>query len=236
MKSLVLLRTINTAFLSAVITASSAFAFEGSVQMKSINEKGHETPVTYQIKGSNVRVDMTVANERKKTTSMISVIKHMDTKEAHMVMHDQKMYLPMTMPDVAQTVEEQTKKMQFKPTGRKERIAGIEAEEFVGETEGKRTEVWVTKELGPFVSASQGSPFSRQQATPKGWEAFAKGKDFFPLRVIERRGDDRDRRRNRGGEGDLARSCPDDAPTGGPQIVQRGEPRPIPRAGPVAVP
>jgi len=77
---------------------------------------------------------------------------------------------------------------EFKPTGRKEKIAGIEAEEYVGVTDKKYTEIWVTKELGKFMMANQGGPMGGKKGSAKGsaWEAFAQQENFFPLRTIVR--------------------------------------------------
>jgi hypothetical protein len=102
-------------------------------------------------------------------------------------MSEQKMYMVHKISD--ETIEKagnKTAETDFKPTGKKETIAGLEAEEYAGISEKKRTEIWVTKELGKFMMANQGKGEGKKGAAPSAWAKFAEQGDFFALRVIQR--------------------------------------------------
>jgi len=171
-----------------VATATVALAFEGKVQMTMTSSTAEGVvPMTYYVKGTNMRIEMaTPPDKHNKDGGTFATIMDLDKKEMTMLMPEQKMYMVHQIPDA--TVEKAKAKAtepDFKPTGRKEKIAGIEAEEYVGTSDKKLTEVWVTKELGKFMMANQGKG-GRKGAQTSAWAKFAEQGDFFALRVIQR--------------------------------------------------
>lgn len=161
------------------------FAFEGKVEMKMTDVKNKsESLLTYHIKGTKMRYEMKPdSNKKKKEEGSFVGIFNYDTKEMIMLIPgDQKMYMVMKI-DPADAAAVMTKKgdTDFKPTGRKEKIVGIEAEEYTGVSYGKWTEVWVTKEMGAFMAA-QGKGKKKME----GWEKFMRDNNAFPLRMIQR--------------------------------------------------
>lgn len=177
----------------AATTATLASAFEGKVEMKT-TVGSDSTPMTYFMKGSLMRIEMKAPPEkRKKDDGTFVMIINMETRETTMLMDKDKMYMVHKLPEAS--AEQANKKgdvPEFKPTGRKEEIAGIDAEEYVGVSEKKRTEVWVTKELGKFMMANQGGPMGGRKgsASASAWEKFAQQENFFPLRTIRRAKED----------------------------------------------
>jgi hypothetical protein len=180
-------RPALTCLLAVAVTAIAS-AFEGKVEMTMTSSRGDGTmPMTYYLKGTNMRIEMTTPPDKhNKNGGTFASIMDLEKKEMIMLMPEQKMYMVHKIPD--STVEKANAKAaeaDFKPTGKKEKIAGIEAEEYVGTSDKKRTELWVTKELGKFMMANQGKG-GKKGAQSSAWAKFAEQGDFFALRVIQR--------------------------------------------------
>ncbi len=192
MKSKTTILRFAAACLLATITASLAPAFEGKIEMKTTSSHGEgEMPMTYFVKGTNLRMESTTPPDKKhKNGGTFAMIINMESRESIMLMSEEKMYMVHKISEsTAEKAESKAAEMDFKPTGRKENIAGIEAEEFAGISEKKRTEIWVTKELGKFMMANQGKggPMGgKKSAQSSAWQKFAEQGNFFPLRTIQR--------------------------------------------------
>lgn len=170
-----------------VAAATAAFAFEGKVEMKMTGKNQKETmTMVNSIKGTHYRSDVTLPTDKKGKPGMtISAITNLEAGEIYTLMAEQKMYMVTKLADVQKTAEDVAKKykVDFKPTGHKETIAGYEAEEYVSEGDNKRagrTEIWVTKGMGKFIMA-QG-----KGAKPEAWQDFLQKNDLFMLRMISR--------------------------------------------------
>jgi hypothetical protein len=185
MKSLRLLTGLLLAF-AASLFASSAYAFEGQVTMKMTVGKDSQT-LTYYVKGTKVRMEFTPQEKKNSRSGTMAMIADWEKREMLMVMPEQKMYMVQSMKDVEAAMAD-NKQGDFKPTGRKEKIAGYEAEEYAGTSDGKRMEFWVTNALGKFIMANQargGGPFGRSNKL-SDFEKFMRKNEFFALRVIQR--------------------------------------------------
>lgn len=168
----------------ALLSALSAYAFEGKVGMTMTMGK-NTYPVTYYIKGLRMRTETKRATDKKGHNMEAITIFNMESHEGLMLMMDQKMYMTMHLDTDALTDGKAAQALDFKPTGRKEKIAGYDTEEYAGISEGKRIEMWVTKELGQFLMANQGKP-GRKASQSAQWEKFMLENSFFPLRTIQR--------------------------------------------------
>lgn len=194
--------------IGALLLSSTAalLAFEGRIDMQiGTPKKGKEPFVLhYLIKGKLMRTETPMGKKkhhreekRKKEDSskprsiegaqkeeeeqeMMVGILDFEKWEMTTIMDEQRMYMVHKLPA---EVKKQAEKGEnpFKPTGRKERIAGIEAEEYAGQTGKSWTEIWVTKELGR-VMMSGGRP--GEKSNP--WDAFLSSENFFSLRTITR--------------------------------------------------
>lgn len=179
------------ACIALVTTAVTAFAFEGRVDMKMISGRDKkEMPVTYYIKGTHMRTEMTVGDKQGEGGTFATIL-NMDTREVIVLMEKQKTYMVNKLPE-QEKIDAATKDMkapEFKPTGRKETIAGVEAEEYVGVSDKRQTEMWVTKELGKVMMTNQskgGSAFGHGKDSASAWQKFAEQNDFFALRIVQR--------------------------------------------------
>lgn len=192
MKSYASILRLVSACILAVITSTLASAFEGKVEMKMTSSRGQgDMPMTYFLKGTLMRVELQMPPDKRNTRGgTYASIMDLNKREVTVLMSEQKMYMVQKIPDA--TVDKASSKaaeVDFKPTGRKEKIAGIEAEEYAGVSDKKRTEIWVTKELGKFMMANQGKggPMGGGKgAQTSAWAKFAEQGDFFALRVIQR--------------------------------------------------
>jgi hypothetical protein len=184
-----LLRFFAVCILTAT-TATLASAFEGKVEMKmTSSEAKGETPMTYYMKGTHMRMETVVPPDKhnKKGGTFVAIM-DLEAREMTMLMIEEKMYMVSKFPEeTVAKANEKAAEMDFKPTGRKEKIAGIEAEEYVGTSDKKRTEMWMTKELGKFMMANQGKggPMGGKKGA-SAWAKFAEQGNFFALRVIQR--------------------------------------------------
>ncbi len=188
MKTSRLFRLVGGLCLAVLTAASTAFAFEGKVDMTLTNGPKDKDPMamSYRMKGEKMRMefggaDSSSKKKKKKNDAAGAMIMDFKKKEMIMLMDEEKMYMVNALPELK---PEDTKRKkgdeEFKPTGRKEKIAGVEAEEYVGKADGRIVEVWVTKEMGRYVS--------QQGAEGKGgWEAFMQKENMFPLRTITRK-------------------------------------------------
>jgi len=187
MKTSRLFRLLGGLCLAVLTAASTAFAFEGKVDMTLTNGPKDKEPMamSYRIKGEKMRMDFggesSSKKKKKKSDSTGAMIMDFKKKEMIMLIDEEKMYMVRELPELK---PEDTKKKKgdedFKPTGRKEKIAGVDAEEYVGKSDGRIVEVWITKEMGGYMS--------QQGAEGKGgWEAFMQKENMFPLRTITRK-------------------------------------------------
>lgn len=181
MNHLHFLRQLFAVCTIALLSAVSAHAFEGVVSMTMTTPK-HTGPITYYIKGLQMRVEMDPTPDRKGNKHTMIMLSNQETHDVCMLMVEQKMCMTYHLPDKDPQKDKKTNEIfDFKPTGRKEKIAGYDAEEYAGTSEGKRVEMWLTSEMGQFILASQGRP-----SQPSQWEAFMRKGNYFPLRVIHR--------------------------------------------------
>jgi hypothetical protein len=170
-------RRVFAACLFGVLSTAMAMAFEGKVSMKMTSGKDAFT-YTYYVKGT-----------KKGRSGTFSSIIDYDKMEMQMLMPEQKMYMVHRLDNLMKSeAVQKANDIEFKPTGHKEKIAGWEAEEFVGVSEGKQTEVWVTKGLGKFMMANGGKSgaFGKGGQKSPAWEKFMREGEFFPLRVVQR--------------------------------------------------
>ena len=185
MKTRGLFSQILAVIVAVISSASLAHAFEGKVEMKHTDAKRKsEMQMTYYLKGTRMRTEVHPESKKgKKDEGAYVGIFNWETKEMIMLMPgDSKMYMVMTLdPSDAKALVTKKGDTGFKSTGRKEKIAGIEAEEFTGISNGKWTEIWMTKELGKFMLANQG-----KGKKIEGWEKFMQDGNAFPLRMIQR--------------------------------------------------
>lgn len=180
----------------AVLCAPGLQAFEGRVNLTITNTERSDQPrnLTLLIKGELLRTDFTPpAGPRGREVGPTATIIDHSKHEVSILFLQRKTYMVHPLSGkMREKISENLTTDIFKSTGRREKIAGVDAEEYVGASDEKRyTEVWVTKEMGKYLLASQGMG---ETANTGGltaqalWAQFAYTKDFFVLRAIEREG------------------------------------------------
>lgn len=169
--------TVSAFVLSALLT-SPALAkdpFEGRVKMEVDHPQGKQT-LDYFVKGERMRI---VPNQGEGQGHVI--ILDMDEKQVLMLMPDQKMYMAMPVPDMAEGQEEDQKRPE--PQDETKEILGHQARKYTFESAGSDYEIWATDELGKLggLNLPGGRPGSSQA------QAISQ-EDFFPLLIVERKG------------------------------------------------
>lgn len=188
MKTSLVLRRLLAACLMSVSFAAVASAFEGKITMK-MSQGKDAMPMTYYVKDTKMRMEMATPPDKKgRSGTTIATIMDWKALETIILMPEQKMYMVQKLDKLLESdAVQKQQEIKFEPTGRKERIAGYDAEEYVGVSEGKRTEMWVTKGLGKFMLAQQGKPGRSAKQQVAAWEKFMQQGDFFALRLIQRK-------------------------------------------------
>ncbi len=173
-------------FLAGCVLAPAvlcAAEFEGRVNFKMTPASGKSQEVHYAMKNGKIRIEM--PGQRGMMGGMI-----LDPakRETTMIMDEQKMYMTMPMPDVAQQVEKAKQEGTLEKTGETEKILGFTAEKYLSTYGNTKTELWLAEGLGSFIGfSSAGSPMGGRRAaeTPQAaWEKALAGKALFPLRVV----------------------------------------------------
>lgn len=170
---------ILTAFFAVnVPTILQAQTFEGVVEFTVTGEHG-TMPMTYMMKGDNVRVEMEQQPGRKAAILM-------DAKEnkSIMLMDQMKMYMDLPAPPPADST---TQKPEITKTGKTQKILGYDCQQFLIKHGDMQSEVWVTKDLGPFQMLRMAGRQGKSNA--EAWQKMIGSKGGFPLLAITKEGD-----------------------------------------------
>jgi hypothetical protein len=179
-----LLRVFAAGSLLVATTAFAADAFEGQVSFTMNTGKGRTQEMDYTMKGSALRMDMSADGHE------VSNIIDMKKREMLMLMHEQRMYMVMPMPNMPGAAPaESGPTPDIEKTGKTETILGYKCQQVLVKDKGKVTELWLADGLGMFMGMGGGNPM--MGGGPRGggaskWEAALKGIGGFPLRVISR--------------------------------------------------
>lgn len=193
MKTKLLLSLLPVA---AALCAPALQAFEGKLDLTITNHERDDEPrnLTFYVKEELLRTDFTPKpGPRGRELGPMATIIDRSKHEVTILMPDKKTYMVHRLSGkIREKISEDFTMSEFKPTGRKEKIAGIDAQEYVGQSDEKHyTELWVTKELGKFLMENEGMGDS---VNPGGltaqaaWAKFAYSNDFFVLRATEYEG------------------------------------------------
>jgi hypothetical protein len=181
----------------------SAAAFEGKVTMKMTDpgSKGEAPLMQLSLKQGFYRMDVTVADNRKKNASeSMATIMDLTKMEMYILMPSEKMYMVQKINPRAGNSEkvETVGDVVVERTGKTETILGYRAEQYLVKTKDGTSEIWATDQLGTYMgSSAPGGGGGRGMfgrgggnASEQEWEKAFTGRDFFPLRVVslDRRG------------------------------------------------
>jgi hypothetical protein len=190
------LRSFVLAALVAAPLALSAAEFEGKVTMKLSGPREVPPAMTYSIKGTATRIDLTAPGEAGRVAMLTDSTK----QEMTILMLDQKMFMTQPIPKsigstvaAAGSVAETT----VEKTSVTEKILGYDCVKYTTKSKGTTTELWVTDQLGGFAGFGGGNPMGGSMGRGRGgpgastgqsWEKALSGLNAFPLRVVSTEG------------------------------------------------
>jgi hypothetical protein len=167
------------AALAAAVSIQAAKPFEGTVQFQTYGTDGKKGPLMEMaMRGGKTRV------ESEQGGRQAIAIMDPAAKSMVLLMPEQKQYMVQSL-DAPKAKAGKEPKGSLKKTGRSETIAGYKAEEWAFESEGRKTLIWGSMELGAFMGDWKG---------PKGGQggiempAELRDKGFFPLRIVADKG------------------------------------------------
>jgi hypothetical protein len=155
-----------------------AQSFEGTVEYSITTEEG-TMPMTYMMKGDNVRIEMEQAPGRKAAILI-------DGKEnkSVMLMDKMKMYMELPAPP---SPDADAPKPEITKTGKTQKILGYDCQQFVVKEGDAESDVWVAKGLGTFQMFKMGGP--RGKSNAEAWQKLIGSEGGFPLLATTKEGD-----------------------------------------------
>jgi len=170
--------TLIALVLAASPSLVRAQTFEGVIEFTVTGERG-TMPMTYMMKGDNVRVEME-GRPGMKADFLI------DTKEnkSYMLMEQMKMYMELPAPPPP---DSSAPKPEITKTGKTQKILGYDCEEFLIKDGDRNSEVWITKDLGPFQLFKMGG--RQGQNNVEAWQKMVGSEGGFPLLATTKEGD-----------------------------------------------
>ncbi len=171
----VILTALLVASLSSRLRAQS---FQGVVEYTVTTEQG-TMPMTYMMKGDNVRVEMEQQPGRKAAILI-------DSKEnkSIMLMDQMKMYMDLPAPPPGDST---APKPEITKTGKTQKILGYDCQQFIVKDGDMQSEVWVTKDLGPFQMLRMAGRQGKGNA--EAWQKMIGSEGGFPLLATTKEGD-----------------------------------------------
>lgn len=150
-------------------------SFEGAIHY-TLQSEAELMQMTHFIKDSRMRIEVPLDG----TNKAVSIV-NLTSREIAILMPGQKMYMVMPIP--AGGNGNDTVAPQLVNTGETMDILGYECTRYLLTDGGREVEVWATRELGPYISASD--PMQKK-GSKNAWEQMLAGAGLFPLRVAER--------------------------------------------------
>jgi hypothetical protein len=171
-----------TAILAILVVGSlvplKAQTFEGVVQFNLTSAQG-EIPMTYMMKGENVRMEF----EGRPGMKGVMLLDGKENK-AYMLISQMNAYMELP---TGQTQEGIKTKPEITKTGKTQKILGFDCEQLIIKDGARVTEAWVTKAIGKFQKFGMGG--RAQQGNPESWQDNLAGSGMFPVRVVTKEGD-----------------------------------------------
>ncbi len=158
----------------------SAKTFEGTVKMTISGKGSGSHDISYSVKGSKIRTDMTGGRGQN-----ASAIIDLEQQQVIVLMAAQSMYMVMPMQKAMDQAGQGAADTTLENTGITRDILGYECTKYLAHSSEGTTEIWATTELGGFGGLGGGMSGPMGRAKPKpAWEQALVGRDFFPLLVI----------------------------------------------------
>lgn len=145
--------------------------FQGEVDYHVAMSNGNESQMSYFLKGSKARMEMTMKGHH-----VVDII-DFPAKKIYMLMPDRKMVMTTAIPDVKRAQSKADEKMV--ETGKTKMILGRETHEWKSTDKNGTTSIWAAKGMGTFMMGS--GPGGKAPDT--SWEAAVQKAGLFPLEM-----------------------------------------------------
>jgi len=165
-------------FIAASLQQARAQSFEGVVEYSITGEQG-TMPMSYLMKGDNVRVEM-----EQRPGMKAAILIDAKTNKSVMLMDKMKMYMELPEPPAPDST---TPKPQITKTGKTQKILGYDCQQFIVKEGDMESEVWVTKDLGTFQMMRMGG--RQGKANAEAWQKMVGSEGGFPLLATTKQGD-----------------------------------------------
>ncbi|HTP12541.1 MAG TPA: DUF4412 domain-containing protein [Bacteroidota bacterium] len=167
---------VSFAIVISIVSLSSRLysqKFEGTVEFALTTDE-RTVPMTYMIKGDNIRVEM----EGRPGMKAIILV---DAKEGKstMIMDAMKMFMDLPVP---QSRDSGTASFSFKKSGKTQKLLGYDCEEYLFTDAKTEASVWITKALGSLGRFGMGS--GRPGNNAEAWQEAVKSAGGFPLLTV----------------------------------------------------
>jgi hypothetical protein len=166
---------LSIAGLPSLLRAQS---FEGVVEYTVTTDEGTR-PMTYMMKGDNVRVEMEERPGRK-----AAILMDAKNGKSIMLMDQMKMYMDLPAPPASDST---VPKPEITKTGKTQKILGYNCQQFLIKAGDRQSDVWVTKELGRFQMLRMGGRGGKGNS--EAWQKMIGSEGGFPLLAITKEGD-----------------------------------------------
>ncbi len=172
-------------FITASINAQKTF--EGKIKIK-LSSENQNIIMDYYVKDNNIKMEL---NNGEENGSFI-----MKGKNYLVLIPAQKMYMEISsemlkklseMKPAINTKHDKHKKnidINKLKTGKTKKILGYNCEQWIINNDDEVTEVWVTNELGNFITMD--SPMGKGYSP--AWSTYLQNNGFFPMKVISNNG------------------------------------------------
>jgi len=172
----------------AVTSAVAAVPFEGKVEMTIADNGRPPQPLVYQLRESQLRMDIAPGQPGTGTTLIMDFKK----KQMMVVVEQEQMYMTRSIPTLLDVPDPQggagasaQVDKTFTATGKTTKLLGYDCKEYTtADSRGIVTHIWLTDQLGLFNGLGDGTLTGRSAGALETWEGALKGKDAFPLRVV----------------------------------------------------
>ena len=185
--------TITTGILLLLLAGvGSAESFQGIVAFQ-VQQGRDSLDMTYHVKGDHLRIEMSGGPGMQGAAMLLDL----EGKQMRVLNPEERYYMSIDISRLLDRAEELSKDedenadMRIERTGETEKILDFLCEKVLIRDGAEVTELWLTDELGPFLSFM--SAMRADQREGSLWERFLAGRNAFPLRIVQqdRRGRNR---------------------------------------------
>ncbi|HKJ46757.1 MAG TPA: DUF4412 domain-containing protein [Balneolales bacterium] len=181
-----LLSTILFSLFFSIQTVYGQKNFEGIITFQIESQSNNAQKMMYYVKGNKVRMEM----EMPGTAAGMSptIIYDNESNKMYTLISQMKSYMEIPInlseqeADSSNQIDDNDKPVK---TGKTEKIAGVECEQWLIKTDDGETELWNAKGFGNFLFVQNNAFMKRNRHQPE-WLKDIMKEGFFPFRIISK--------------------------------------------------